>query len=238
MLNQDSIVVAYDFVRGEPRGRRKKDDPANEEKGDCVDCNLCVAVCPTGIDIRHGTQMECVNCTACIDACDSIMDKVNKPRGLVRYASHNGIEAGKPFQYTKKMMAYTTVLVVLMGILTWGMTTRTQVETSLLRTPGTLYQEAENGGISNLYNIQLVNKSKEPLTFSLKLTKPESGSIQTIGQNLLVPPQGIFKGSCIVVIPKAALTGNKTAIRVEVWAEDRRLDVFQTNFLGPLVLPQ
>ncbi|MEM7659136.1 MAG: cytochrome c oxidase accessory protein CcoG [Bacteroidota bacterium] len=238
MLNKDSIVVAYDFVRGEPRGRRKKNDPKAEEKGDCIDCHMCVAVCPTGIDIRNGTQMECVNCTACIDACDSIMDKVKKPRGLVRYASHAGIEEGKSFHFSRKMMAYTAVLCVLMGILTWGMTTRTQVETTLLRTSGILYQETDNGGVSNLYNIQLINKSKEPVTFSLKLTKPETGSIQTIGQSLLVPPQGIYKGSCIVEIPKTDLKGTKTPIRVEVWTEDRRLDVFNTNFLGPLVLPQ
>ncbi len=109
MLDKDSLVISYDFVRGEPRGKLKKKDP-DPNLGDCIDCNQCVAVCPTGIDIRHGTQLECVNCTACIDACDDIMDKVGKPRGLIRYASHRQIEEGGKFRLAPRAYLYMGVI--------------------------------------------------------------------------------------------------------------------------------
>jgi cytochrome c oxidase accessory protein FixG len=122
LLDKNSMIVAYDYKRGEPRGIAKKSEP--DIFGDCIDCHSCVNVCPTGIDIRNGVQMECVNCTACIDACDNIMDKIGKPSGLIRYASENSIENGEPLRFTSRMKAYTALCAVVVVILSAILFTR------------------------------------------------------------------------------------------------------------------
>ena len=152
LLDRNSILVAYDYVRGEPRG--KLSDKTND-KGDCVNCHACVRVCPTGIDIRNGTQLECVNCTACIDACDEIMDHVNKPKGLIRYASENGIASKQKMTYSWRLKMYTIVLTLLLSFLAILLITRADIAARILRTPGQTYQLLENNKISNLYNIKL-----------------------------------------------------------------------------------
>ena len=237
LLGKDSIVVAYDWLRGEPRGKLKKQKEAEakgEAHGDCIDCKMCVAVCPTGIDIRHGTQLECVNCTACIDACDSVMDKIGKPRGLVRYDSYSGIESKTPFRVTPRIIAYSVVLVVLLGILGFALGGRTDVETTILRTQGMLYQQTDDGYISNLYNVQVINKTTEEFTVTLKLVEPASGRLKRVGQDLFVPSREIAKGAFFVEIPPDDLAGNKNKITVQVWSGDKLLDEVRTNFLGPI----
>ncbi|MEZ4825213.1 MAG: cytochrome c oxidase accessory protein CcoG [Bacteroidia bacterium] len=232
MLGKDSIVVAYDFIRGEPRQRVKK----NQERqgGHCVDCSLCVQVCPTGIDIRNGTQMECVNCTACMDACDDVMDKVGFEKGLIRYDSYNGIESKTPFRFTARIAGYIVVLVALLSVLGFLLAGRSMVETTILRTPGVLFQKTEDGMISNLYNIEVVNKTAETYDIELRLVSHEGGRIRHIGsENLHVNPRDITKSAMFVDIPPDQLTGNKTEIKVEVWAGDKMLDNVSTNFLGP-----
>src|SRR5690606_1725870 len=126
--------------------------------GDCIDCMQCVKVCPTGIDIRNGTQLECINCTACIDACDAIMTKINRDTGLIRYASENGIANREPLRYTTRMKLYTALLLVLVVILSSLLITRKDVDATIMRTPGMLYQERGTDSISNLYNIKVANK--------------------------------------------------------------------------------
>jgi cytochrome c oxidase accessory protein FixG len=149
MLDHNSIVIAYDNLRGEPRGKiRKSEDQSS--KGDCIDCNMCVDVCPTGIDIRNGTQLECVNCTACIDACDSVMDKINKPKGLIRYASKNEIENKIRSIFTPRAIGYTVVLVILISLTTILLISRSDFELTILRTPGLFFQEQPGNKISNL----------------------------------------------------------------------------------------
>ena len=144
LLDKNSIVVAYDHVRGEPRGRMKKSkevEPDAVPLGDCIACNLCVKVCPTGIDIRNGTQLECVNCTACIDACDEVMDKVERPRGLIRYDSLAGIEEKRQRIFTPRVIAYSAVLTVLLALNVVFLTGRTSVDNLILLTRGMLYKE-------------------------------------------------------------------------------------------------
>ncbi len=234
LLDKDSIVVAYDWLRGEPRGKRQKKTATESKQGDCIDCKLCVAVCPTGIDIRNGTQMECVNCTACIDACDSIMDKVDKPRGLIRYASYNGIANSIPFRFTPRIMAYSAVLVILLSVLGFSLANRAEIETTLLRTPGTLVQKTEDGYYSNLYNLQLVNKTQQEFEVEIKLADPAVGRIKMVGNSLTVKPRGLTKGVLFVEIPADALTSYSQKIAVEVWADDKLIDRIETNFLGPM----
>src|SRR5690606_5351718 len=166
LLDKNSIVVSYDHVRGEPRGKYKKTEDRN--LGDCIDCAQCVKVCPTGIDIRNGTQLECINCTACIDACDKMMTAVNLPTGLIRYASANSITNKQPFRFTGRMRAYTIVMVLLLGIEAYLLTTREDVGISLLRTPGQLYQEQPGNQLSNLFNYKFLNKTYDDKELTLK----------------------------------------------------------------------
>jgi len=170
LLDNNSILVQYDHVRGEPRGKSLK----SETKGDCIDCHWCVRVCPTGIDIRNGSnQLECIGCTACIDACDAVMDKIEKPKGLIRYDSLNGVTSGTKLKFTKRIAAYTSVLVLILGILVFMLITRRSWESTLLRTPGMTFQVDEKmHTVSNIYNLEILNKSMEDQVFKVHVDKP------------------------------------------------------------------
>ena len=232
LLDRNSMVVAYDHKRGEPRGKfTKKEDSG---LGDCIDCFQCVKVCPTGIDIRNGTQMECVGCTACIDACDHMMEKVNRPLGLIRYASENGIENGQKLRYTARMKFYTFLLVLLTGILTTLLVTRKEVDATIMRTPGMLYQEPTVDSVSNLYNIKIANKTIEDIPLTLKLEN-ENGRVQVIGDKAVMAKNGDeSSGNFFVVMPKNSIHERKTKIKIGLYEGDRKIDVISTNFLGPV----
>lgn len=233
LLDRDSVVIAYDHVRGENRSKfRKNEDRAAEGKGDCIDCNACVAVCPTGIDIRNGTQLECVNCTACIDACDDIMDKVGLERGLIRYASETQITTGSRFSLTKRSKAYTVVLFVLLTIITGLTVIRSEVETSILRTPGMLYQEEADGNYTNLYNYTIVNKTNNDMPIRFESLSPIA-TIQTVGDSMLVEKQGMVEGVFFVRINGEDLQGTKNKIEIGVYDGERLIEKVSTNFIGP-----
>ena len=234
LLVKDSIVVAYDWVRGEPRGKIKKKAPAPQVPlGDCIDCTLCVQVCPTGIDIRNGTQLECVNCTACIDACDEVMVKINRPKGLIRYDSLSGIENKTKKLFTPRVIGYTGLLILLIALQGFLFATRSSIEVVVLRTPGMLYQEKEDNYISNLYNYQLVNKTNEDQTgFTFHLIDPP-GRIQTVGTVPASPKQAMSEGAFFVEIPRTELSSRKNKITIEVRQGEEIIDRIKTNFLGP-----
>ncbi|MEQ8473238.1 MAG: cytochrome c oxidase accessory protein CcoG [Marinoscillum sp.] len=234
LLDRKSVVVAYDHVRGETRGKfRKDEDRVANEKGDCIDCHQCVAVCPTGIDIRNGTQLECVNCTACIDACDSIMDKIGKPRGLVRYASEENITEQKRFAFTGRMKAYSAVLVMLIGVLLTLLMIRTDLETTILRTPGMMYQERPGGAYSNLYQIKIVNKTNELLSVRFELISPDEGKIELVGNAINLEGQGIGSGAFFIVLNPSQLEGMSTEVKVGVYSGEVLMETVKTRFLGP-----
>lgn len=231
MLDQNSIVIAYDDVRGEPRAKIKKDEPRND-KGDCIECHLCVDVCPTGIDIRNGTQLECVNCTACIDACDNVMDKIGKPRGLIRYASKNEIETRVRKIFTPRALGYTFVLTLLLSLITFLLINRTEVELTILRTPGILFQEQPDNKISNLYDVKIVNKTFNEFPVSLKLENI-NGEIKMIGtENLNVESQGIAEAKFLVILSKDDIQNMKTPLDISVSSSGEIIDVIRTSFLG------
>ncbi len=172
LLDDDSLVVGYDEKRGEPRARGKVKSEANDEagklgKGDCVDCNRCVVVCPTGIDIRDGLQLDCIACTACIDACDEVMEKVGRPTGLIRYDSLKGLR-GEPRRVLRpRIYAYTGLLILGVVVATTFFAKRTPFEANVLRLPGIPYTR-ENGALRNAFEIHLVNKEAKPVTFVLE----------------------------------------------------------------------
>jgi len=235
LLIKDSIVVAYDWIRGEPRGRRRRPTPEEPKVGDCIDCKMCVHVCPTGIDIRNGTQMECVNCTACIDACDDIMVKVNKPKGLIRYASFNSIQDGIQHLITPRVIGYSVVLLVLVSILSFTLTTRSDVETTMLKVPGTLFQRTDDGFLTNLYTIEFVNKTFEPITLELKPENPSSASlVLPEGTSIKLPPEELVKRMCLIKLPTDAITGARTVVTIGVYQEGQLLETVKVKFIGPV----
>ncbi len=233
LLNKDSIVVAYDWLRGEPRGKLQKGKVA-EDKGDCIDCKLCVHACPTGIDIRNGTQLECVNCTACIDACDQVMTKIHKPTGLIRFGSYNGIKEGKQLKFRGRLVGYTVVLTALIGLLTYLLVSRADVETTVLRVPGQLFQKTPEGNISNLYNIQVINKTFDDIELQIKVLEPAEATISRVGEPAtLVPANGMMEGVYFVELPGSLVNKTKTPIKLGVFSQDQLLEDIKTNFLGP-----
>jgi len=232
MLDRNSIVVAYDYVRGEPRGKIKKIDEV--KRGDCVDCMACVHVCPTGIDIRNGTQLECVNCTACIDACDDVMGKIHRPTGLIRFASENNIAQNQKVKFTVRIAAYSTVLVVLLAFLSFLLITRKEVQANVMRVQGMLFQEQPNNKISNLYNIKLVNKTRHDVPVTLKLENDDmKGEIKIVGNDLFVKKESVGDGIFFVMVDKDNLHYRKQKIEIGVYSGDRRIDDVKINFMGP-----
>jgi len=231
LLDPNSIVVAYDFKRGESRGRYRKQEERIDH-GDCVDCHQCVEVCPTGIDIRNGTQLECINCTACIDACNSVMSKLKWPSGLIRYASFNGINERTKLKVTPRIAGYSVILILLIFITGFFLFNRAAVETTILRTPGLLYQETENGAISNLYNLKIINKTYEVKSIKLRLKSPE-GKIRVVGGPLLVPESGMFESAFFVDIPARNIKFSRIPLYIEIFSDDELLDEIRTSFIGP-----
>lgn len=231
MLDRDSIVVAYDHVRGEPRKHYRRSEERNA--GNCIDCLECVRVCPTGIDIRNGTQLECVNCTACIDACDSIMGKVQFPKGLIRYASENNIEKKEKLKFTARMRAYTVVLAVLVGVLTALLVTRQDVSATIMRVRGMLYQEHPHNQVSNLYNIQLLNKTRKELPVTLKLENGFEGAIKMVGNDLKVGKESMSEGMFFVYADKSGLKQRKNTIDIGVYSGGKKVSDIKTTFFAP-----
>ncbi|MDI6050250.1 cytochrome c oxidase accessory protein CcoG [Flavobacterium sp. XS2P24] len=237
LLDDKSINVAYDFVRGEKEVGRakfnKQEVRAATGKGDCIDCKRCVNVCPTGIDIRNGTQMECINCTACIDECDTIMDSVGLPKGLIRYASEDEIEKKVTFKFTPRMKGYSAVLFILTGILIGLLFLRSDVEASILRLPGQLF-EHKGENISNIYTFKIINKTNtdfNDIHFKLVGIK---GTLKVVGkQDLKVPKQGMNGGTLFVEINQNLLDSDKTKLKIEVYNGDEKIETATTNFLSP-----
>lgn len=237
LLDNKSIIVAYDHVRGEKeKGRAKidkREDRTLSGKGDCIDCRQCVNVCPTGIDIRNGTQLECINCTACIDECDAIMEKVSLPKGLIRYASEDEITKNKTFEFTARMKGYTAVLFILTGIFIGLLFLRNDVEATILRLPGQLF-EHKGENISNVYTYKVVNKTVNDFDdIHFELLHPK-GTITTVGKpRFRIAKEGMAQGTLFVEINPAFLEGDKTPIEIGVYKGNQLIETERTNFLGP-----
>jgi cytochrome c oxidase accessory protein FixG len=239
LVDPDTLVIAYDHPRGEPRGKLRKGQTRTE--GDCIDCLQCVHVCPTGIDIRNGTQLECINCTACIDACDEIMDRIGKPRGLVRYASQRSIEAtpGQPVQKVQvRTVAYTAVLAGLLGLISYLVFTRSLVDAQLMRAQGQIYQVLPSGYISNLYNLKVINKAAAGLPVQLRVIAPATGGrITVVGGPLTVPAEGLADQVIIVELPPSTIPGPRSEIKLGVYGQlngqEQLLKTVKSTFLAP-----
>lgn len=233
LLDRNSIVISYDYERGDPKGTfHKSEDRSALGLGDCINCQQCIQVCPTGIDIRNGTQLECINCACCIDACDSQMKAVGMKPGLIRYASEKMIADRAKFKFSIRTIAYTAVLVVLLGVVSYSLLSRSDIEATVMRAAGSLYQEQADNRISNLYNIKLVNKTNDDLPVELKLLS-QDGEIQIIGESILVPGQSIGESVFFIYLNNADVTGHKLDIEVGIYSEGILIDTAKATFIGP-----
>jgi cytochrome c oxidase accessory protein FixG len=239
LLDNKSINVAYDFVRGEgDNGRKKLRKDENREElghGDCIDCKQCVHVCPTGIDIRNGTQLECINCTACIDACNDIMDKSGFEPGLIRYASEDDIEKKEKFKFNARLIAYSVILAILIGVLVTMLFLRNDVEATILRLPGQTFQSTETS-IKNIYTVKLINKTTEDIKdVSIKLIS-HKGKIDVVGGLLDIKKQGLKEGSLFIEIDRKDLKSSKEDLKIGIYSKGKLIETTTTNFTGPIII--
>ncbi len=272
LLDKNSIVVAYDYKRGEPRGKltrknnpKVKEEAKNEyenaagsifmknasmamepvpmiepavvgpENGDCIDCYACVRVCPTGIDIRNGTQLECVNCTACMDACDAIMTSIEKPKGLIRYASENSINDGVQLKLTNRIKSYIAVLSLLIGLLIFLLVSRNDLDATLMRTAGMTYTSLPDGRISNLYNLKLANKTHKDITINLKLEN-HPGEITLINEKETLIEKGTYGHlQFFVKLNRSEIKDYKTELKIGLYSQGKKVKTITAQFIGPEV---
>lgn len=224
LLDSRSIVVSYDHVRGEPRG--------GKGPGDCIDCKRCLEVCPTGIDIRNGTQFECIHCTACIDECNFVMKRMDRAPNLIRYDSVTGIQEGLTSIWNARNRAYSVVLALLLGFFIYTLATRSPFEATILRTPGLLYQENKDNTISNVYNMKIINKTHQDKELQLKVLSHES-RIEVAGKRIFIEDQGMYQTTFVVYIPRDKLTGEKTKIEFGLFDGDVLVEKQKVTFLTP-----
>lgn len=233
LIDEHTLVIAYNDVRGEPRGKLSRNAGVGNLKGDCVDCGLCVSVCPTGIDIRNGTQIECVNCTACIDVCDEVMDKIHKPKSLIGFYSENMIRFKEKPTLTGRMIAYAGVIITLMGILCYFIFSRSDMDMTIMRGAGMLYQEQPGGYISNVYNAEIINKTNQNHNIVIKSSNPD------IRIKYIQAPGNIGKGSTVkamffVMIPASQINSVKTNVKLQLITNNHIIQTVTTSFVGPV----
>jgi len=233
LFDKDTMQISYDYNRGEPRGKINKKE--ERTKGDCIDCMRCVHVCPTGIDIRNGVQMECVGCTACIDACDAVMMKINLPTGLIRYASENEIAKKEKFHFNGRMKAYTTLLIILTIIMSVLVITRRNVDTQISRVKGQLYQEIGKDSLSNLFNATILNKTRNEFNIELKLENMP-GQIKMISnKKTLLNKESVNELTFFICINRKEIHKRATDIKVGVYKNNELIQTVKTVFLGPFM---
>ncbi|MCV6636136.1 cytochrome c oxidase accessory protein CcoG [Candidatus Albibeggiatoa sp. nov. NOAA] len=213
MFDKDTMIIAYDEKRGEPRGSRKRnEDPDEKGLGDCINCTLCVQVCPTGIDIRDGLQYQCISCSACIDVCDDVMDKMGYKRGLVRYTTEHALQGEKTHIFRPRIFIYATILLVLLAGLGYSISQRVGIELDVLRDRSALYKETAEGNIKNIYTLKITNKDSQPHAYELTVSgiegvqvlKPDSiivdsGQVQNVSVSLVATPEQLQARSAEVM---------------------------------------
>ena len=233
LLDPSTVVISYDYKRGEERGPlRKSENRSESSKGDCIDCRQCVHVCPTGIDIRNGTQLECINCTCCIDACNAMMKSVGFRPGLIRYSSEKMIAEGKPWKFTIRSAGYTLVLIALLSVFSYFLIGRNPVEATVMRSPGTLFQDMGNGKIANLYDIKIVNKTASDFPVDIKLLSGR-GEVKVIGNQPVVKKQSVGEAVFFIILDKTDIPQGKLELKVGIFSGGKELDETRATFFGP-----
>ncbi len=240
LQDRDSLIVSYDPGRGEPRGRRNKEQRKQEKQGvhldlgDCIDCYACVRTCPTGIDIRDGLQMECVACTQCIDACDDIMDSIGKPRGLIRYTSENALEDKEPRIVRGRTVLYSVIFAVLASSLVYMFQTRGAVEVNVGRVVGAPFSALGEDQIMNRLRFRVQNRAADPAEFTISAIKPEGTEVKLGGlQTLKVAPGKTERIETFVVVPRTAFSDGQAEATFKVSSEGGLSEEVDFTLLGP-----
>lgn len=230
LLDKNSIVVAYNYLRGEPRAKSSKNRPL--DAGDCIDCDLCVQVCPTGIDIRNGIQMECTHCTACIDACNLMMEKTGREKNLIKYTSENHIKEGTKLKFTYRLQVYSIALVVLIGLFSFLLVTRKPLDITILRVPGQLIKENADGTISNLYRMKVINKTLQTLDFNL--TSSDADVLIKFVGNGALPLHANEQREYMFFLekPTAKISERKENIKIKIISDQKIVDTKSIYFIG------
>ncbi len=233
LLDPNSMVVAYDYVRGESRAKfRKGENRAEVQKGDCIDCAQCVRVCPTGIDIRNGTQLECVNCTACIDACDTMMDGVGLEKGLIRFVSENGIKNRTRFQWTRRVISYTVLLVALIGVWITMLVLRSDFSTTIIRQRGSTFQVTRENDISNIFEIDLTNKTKGNFHVKLVPSDPKV-KLELANDSLELKGEKRIRERFLVRFPYSFIEKGTRKMDIIVIGNGKEIDRVKIKLIGP-----
>jgi cytochrome c oxidase accessory protein FixG len=208
MFDKDTLIISYDEPRGEPRGARRRGTLARAQGlGDCIDCTLCVQVCPTGIDIRHGLQYECIACGACIDACDSVMDKMGSPRGLIRYTTEQAVHGRQTHVVRPRMIVYAALLTIVAGFLVYSLFTRTPLILDVIRDRNALYREVHGDRIENIYSLKVINLDNAPHTYSLLVSGIDQLQVATPTGAIQVPAGTVSNVITRLEAPAAAVGG-------------------------------
>jgi len=233
LLDPSTVVISYDYKRGEERSPfRKSENRQESKKGDCIDCRQCVHVCPTGIDIRNGTQLECINCACCIDACNEMMKSVGFRPGLIRYSSEKMVAEGKPWKFTVRSAGYTTLLIALLVVFGYFLVGRNPVEATVMRSPGTLFQDMGEGKIANLYDIKIVNKTVNDFPVQIKLLSGR-GEVKIIGNEPVIKKQTVGEAVFFIILDKNDIPKGKLELKVGIFSGGKELDETKATFFGP-----
>ena len=234
MFDRDTLIISYDEKRGEPRGARsRKANAQSMGQGDCIDCTLCVQVCPTGIDIRNGLQYECIACGACIDACDEVMDKMGYPHGLIRYSTQNAID-GKPTRVLRpRIVVYGLILLALVVGWGWGVTHRTTLIAEVLRDRNALYREV-GGQVENSYTLKLVNKDQQPRQYRIRLETGTPGIVLR-DADTIIQANAEQVVSIPIVVSGPDTIGGRHALRFQIESTDGTTrKTVESSYFGPL----
>jgi cytochrome c oxidase accessory protein FixG len=235
MFDRDSLIISYDTKRGEPRGSRARNvDPKSKGLGDCIDCTLCVQACPTGIDIRKGLQLECIACAACIDACDSVMDRMNYPRGLVRYTTQNAMDNIQTRVLRPRTLIYGSLLLALIIGFGVAVANRDLVEVDVLRDRNALYRTVSDGLIENVYTVRFINKDTEAHALRVHAEGIDGLSVDT---DLDVQPVGageVVSAAVRIRASAGAVSGGRT-IQIVVKSDDGEIEAHsEARFIAPI----
>ncbi len=233
IIDRRTITVTYDTQRGEPRRPLARTVAGTPPAGDCVDCGRCVTVCPTGIDIRNGIQLECVNCTACIDACDDVMTRVHRPRGLIRLTSHDAMVQRRTPWLTTRVVAYGVVWLALVGVVTTLIARRDDLDVLILRQAGTLHVTLPDGAIGNFYTVQVFNRTRTAMPFAITAVAPAGATVTPLGLAPSVEAHGLREGRVLLTLPAASLTGPATMVRFAIEVAGQPLHQVDSSFIGP-----